>query len=52
MLIIAYLFSQELDDCVEIPQSGVVRSLNVHVSGALVVWEYVRQALVKSSTYS
>ena len=52
MLIIAYFFSKELDDCVEIPQSGVVRSLNVHVSGALVVWEYVRQALGKSSASS
>jgi tRNA G18 (ribose-2'-O)-methylase SpoU len=28
---------------VEIPQLGVVRSLNVHVSGALAVWEYTRQ---------
>ncbi len=32
-----------LDDCVEIPQLGVVRSLNVHVSGALFVWEYAKQ---------
>ena len=28
---------------VEVPQHGIVRSLNVHVTGALVVWEYVRQ---------
>ena len=32
-----------LDDCVEIPQFGVIRSLNVHVSGALLVWEYTKQ---------
>ena len=32
-----------LDECVEIPQHGVVRSLNVHVTGALFVWEYIRQ---------
>ncbi|CAK6442261.1 unnamed protein product [Pipistrellus nathusii] len=36
---------QQLDVCVEIPQLGVTRSLNVHVSGALLVWEYVRQQL-------
>nr|XP_015218568.1 PREDICTED: probable methyltransferase TARBP1 [Lepisosteus oculatus] len=34
---------QLLDVCVEIPQFGVTRSLNVHVSGALLVWEYTRQ---------
>ena len=33
-----------LDVCVEIPQSGRIRSFNVHVTGALVLWEYVRQA--------
>ena len=32
-----------LDDCVEIPQLGIIRSLNVHVSGALLVWEYTQQ---------
>ena len=32
-----------VDDCVEIPQLGVVRSLNVHVSGAIVIWEYMKQ---------
>lgn len=35
-----------LDDCVEIPQFGVIRSLNVHVSGALMVWEYTKQFIV------
>lgn len=32
-----------LDACVEIPQSGQLRSLNVHVSGSLAIWEYTRQ---------
>ncbi|KAI7736958.1 hypothetical protein M8C21_026691 [Ambrosia artemisiifolia] len=32
-----------LDGCLEIPQLGVVRSLNVHVSGAIALWEYTRQ---------
>lgn len=34
-----------MDVCVEIPQHGVIRSLNVHVSAALLVWEYTRQHL-------
>uniref|UniRef100_A0A665X6P4 tRNA (guanosine(18)-2'-O)-methyltransferase TARBP1 n=1 Tax=Echeneis naucrates TaxID=173247 RepID=A0A665X6P4_ECHNA len=41
---------QMLDVCVEIPQQGVIRSLNVHVSAALLIWEYTRQHLVSSST--
>ncbi|KAK3920696.1 putative methyltransferase TARBP1 [Frankliniella fusca] len=32
-----------LDQCVEVPQCGVVRSLNVHVTGALFMWEYACQ---------
>ncbi|MED6184013.1 hypothetical protein PIB30_043275 [Stylosanthes scabra] len=32
-----------LDACIEIPQFGVIRSLNVHVSGAIALWEYTRQ---------
>ena len=36
---------QLLDECVEIPQQGIIRSLNVHVSGALFIWEYCRQHL-------
>ena len=32
-----------LDDCIEIPQLGIVRSLNVHVSGAICLWEYAKQ---------
>uniref|UniRef100_A0ABI7YQE0 tRNA/rRNA methyltransferase SpoU type domain-containing protein n=1 Tax=Felis catus TaxID=9685 RepID=A0ABI7YQE0_FELCA len=38
---------QQLDVCVEIPQRGIIRSLNVHVSGALLIWEYTRQQLLK-----
>ncbi|KAL3677602.1 hypothetical protein R1sor_027550 [Riccia sorocarpa] len=38
-----------LDTCLEIPQLGVIRSLNVHVSGAIAVWEYTRQQLSRSS---
>lgn len=37
---------QMLDVCVEIPQQGVIRSLNVHVSAALLIWEYTRQQLM------
>lgn len=36
---------QMLHACVEIPQLGVIRSLNVHVSGAIAIWEYTRQFL-------
>jgi tRNA(Leu) C34 or U34 (ribose-2'-O)-methylase TrmL len=35
-----------VDVCVEIPQLGVVRSLNVHVSGALCIWHFARQHLL------
>uniref|UniRef100_A0ABD2VUJ1 tRNA (guanosine(18)-2'-O)-methyltransferase TARBP1 n=3 Tax=Trichogramma TaxID=7490 RepID=A0ABD2VUJ1_9HYME len=34
-----------LDICVEIPQFGVIRSLNVHVTSAICIWEYVKQSL-------
>ncbi|KAJ8248276.1 hypothetical protein GJAV_G00240270 [Gymnothorax javanicus] len=40
---------QLLDVCVEIPQQGITRSLNVHVSAALLVWEYTRQHLTPGS---
>lgn len=36
-----------LDQCVEVPQCGVVRSLNVHVTGALFMWEYACQHFFK-----
>lgn len=41
---------QLMDVCVEIPQQGVVRSLNVHVTGAIVMWEYRRQRSPQSSS--
>ena len=41
-----------MDVCVEIPQSGHTRSLNVHVSGSICIWEYVRQRLTKHKKVS
>ena len=35
----------EADVCVEIPQAGLIRSLNVHVSASLSLWEFTRQQL-------
>ncbi|XP_030376227.1 uncharacterized protein LOC115625341 [Scaptodrosophila lebanonensis] len=35
-----------LDHAVEIPQFGIVRSLNVHVTGSLFIWEYCNQHIV------
>ncbi|XP_055837829.1 probable methyltransferase TARBP1 [Episyrphus balteatus] len=37
-----------LDYAVEIPQFGMVRSLNVHVTGALFMYEYCKQRLKSS----
>ena len=34
-----------LDVQIEIPQMGILRSLNVHVSGAICLWEYTKQHL-------
>ena len=34
-----------LDATVEIPQLGVIRSLNVHVSASIAMYEYTRQQL-------
>uniref|UniRef100_A0A182SG55 tRNA/rRNA methyltransferase SpoU type domain-containing protein n=1 Tax=Anopheles maculatus TaxID=74869 RepID=A0A182SG55_9DIPT len=34
---------RQLDLIGEIPQFGVVRSLNVHVTGAIFMWEYAKQ---------
>ena len=36
-----------LDACVEIPQFGLIRSLNVHVSGSICIWEYIKQLYMK-----
>lgn len=32
-----------VDVCLEIPQKGVTRSLNVHIAGALAMWQYTQQ---------
>lgn len=40
---------QVVDVCVEIPQFGLIRSLNVHVSGALLLWEYTQQQLTQQA---
>ena len=32
-----------MDKCVEIPQFGIIRSLNVHVSGSIILWEMRKQ---------
>jgi tRNA G18 (ribose-2'-O)-methylase SpoU len=37
---------QDVDVCVEIPQLGLIRSLNVHVTGALMIWAYTQQKLL------
>ena len=36
---------QAVDQCLEIPQLGLIRSLNVHVSGAITIWEFTKQRL-------
>jgi len=41
-------FLDAVDQCVEIPQLGIIRSLNVHVSGAISIWEYTRQRIQSS----
>ncbi|CAH1396741.1 unnamed protein product [Nezara viridula] len=35
-----------LEEYIEIPQLGLVRSLNVHVTGAIFLWEYSKQHLL------
>ncbi|KNC83889.1 hypothetical protein, variant [Sphaeroforma arctica JP610] len=41
-----------LDVCIEIPQFGLTRSLNVHVSGALIMWEQAKQAFLTGSSHT
>ncbi len=43
---IPHEYMKTLDTAVEIPQLGIIRSLNVHVSGALLLWEYTRQQMM------
>jgi len=40
---------QVVDQCVEIPQLGIIRSLNVHVSGAVAIWEFTKQNIIRQS---
>lgn len=40
-------FLSAVDQCIEIPQLGIIRSLNVHVSGAITIWEYTKQMMQK-----
>jgi len=41
---VEYVYSQAIDSCVEIPQLGIIRSLNVHVSSAaIMLFEFTRQ---------
>jgi hypothetical protein len=43
---------QEVDECIEIPQFGITRSLNVHVSAALAIWEMTKQNIDFLTQYS
>ncbi|KAL7542351.1 hypothetical protein ACHAXR_011688 [Thalassiosira sp. AJA248-18] len=43
-------FLSAVDQCIEIPQLGIIRSLNVHVSGAISIWEYTKQMMQKGRT--
>lgn len=38
-----------VDHCIQIPPLGIIRSLNVHVSGAIGIWEYSKQSRLQSS---
>mmetsp|Transcript_46698 Transcript_46698/g.56527 ORF Transcript_46698/g.56527 Transcript_46698/m.56527 type:complete len:223 (+) Transcript_46698:2143-2811(+) len=36
-----------VDECLEVPQFGIIRSLNVHVTGAIATWEYSKQMMAE-----
>ena len=36
-------FFKMMDSFIEIPQYGIVRSLNVHISAVICIWECVKQ---------
>ncbi|KAL3796147.1 hypothetical protein HJC23_000650 [Cyclotella cryptica] len=42
-------FLSAVDQCCEIPQLGIIRSLNVHVTGAIAIWKYTEQMMRKST---
>ena len=37
-----------VDMAVEIPQFGIIRSLNVHVSASVLIWEYTKQQIQRA----
>ncbi|KAL3129874.1 tRNA ribose methylase [Cryptosporidium hominis] len=39
-----------VDQCIEIPQYGIIRSLNVHVSASIFIYEYTTQFMQSLST--
>jgi len=39
-------FIAMVDVAIEIPQLGVIRSLNAHVCASIVIWEYTRQRII------
>jgi tRNA guanosine-2'-O-methyltransferase len=41
-----------VDTCLEIPQLGIIRSLNVHVSGAIAIWEFTKQRLTTGISHT
>ena len=42
-------YLQEVSVCLEIPQFGVIRSLNVHVSTALAIWEITKSNVARQA---
>jgi len=38
--------TQYVDECVEIEQFGKVRSLNVHISGVVAIYQFIKQKFV------
>ncbi|RWS30618.1 hypothetical protein B4U80_03549 [Leptotrombidium deliense] len=44
-------YLHQVNECVEIPQSGLIRSLNVHVTGAIIIWEYYKQMMERYDLY-
>ena len=38
---------QMMDYCIEIPQCGIIKSLNVHVTASLIAFEYFKQHNLK-----
>ena len=42
-------YLSEMDILIEIPQFGVTRSLNVHVSCALFIWEMTRRHIERGN---